>query len=122
MAVRLIKLCLQLGIPGYLENPRSSRLFRTPGVLKLVHEGKAIYRDADLCQFGVPYKKPTRVLFWGIKVPENVFARCTGSGGRCSKTGHKHINLRGKVGKRFLTTEAAMYPESFARAISNIFL
>ena len=62
LALEIIHLCLKHGVVGYLENPRSSWLFKTKGFIRLVQSKQAHLVDGDMCQYGTAYKKPTRIL------------------------------------------------------------
>ena len=117
--VRIIKECMRLGIGGYVENPRTSRIWRTWGVKGLLRKG-AFFVDTDLCQFGTPYRKATRLLIWGFE--QSTFAdfpRCFAHDGRCSKSGHRHVRLSGTDGGIFRTKAAQVYPVDFARFLTN---
>ena len=117
--VRIIKACILLGIGGYVENPRTSRIWRTWGVKTLLRKG-AFFVDTDLCQFGTPYRKATRILFCGFE--QSAFAdfpRCFANDGRCSKSVHRHVRLSGTDGGIFRTKAAQVYPVDFARFLTQ---
>ena len=94
-SVRIIRKCIEFGVPGYLENPRTSRVWLTPHIKRLISSKKAVFVDFDQCQYNTPHRKPTRLLVWGVEAGELNFDRCKGSGGLCSKTGKHHIILEG---------------------------
>jgi len=114
-ALVLIKLCLKHGVPGYLENPRSSRLFKMKGFVQLVKAGKARFVDTDMCAYGTCWKKPTRLLVWGKSSELVELRRCKPCHGRCNTTGKKHVQLSGAKNGKFLTSAAQVYPEGFTR-------
>ncbi len=121
-AVRIIRACVRLGIPGYLENPRGSRVFLTPGIQRLLREGLIWFCDFDQCQYGVPYQKTTRLLVWGVPPEAFSLARCGGPRGFCSATGKRHIQLSGQnPDKTFRTQAAQTYPWDLAKAIVAAF-
>ena len=55
------------GKSGWIENPRTSMLWKTAGVRKLLKIW-AVVVDANCCQYGCPYRKATRFLVWGLAV------------------------------------------------------
>jgi len=87
-------------------------LFLTPGIRALIAKDQAWEVVLDQCQYGVPYRKRTKLLIWGI--PHNAFSfhKCSGKGGRCSKTNKMHLHLRGATGSQFLTKHAQVYSDS----------
>ena len=119
--MRIIKKCLDVGVPGYLENPKSSRFFLTPGVKKLVSSGLGHLVDLDQCQYGAPYRKRTTLLIWGLPPGSACFKMCTGRRGRCSRTNRKHVHLAGQQGGVFKTRAAQAYPQQMAAAIAEVF-
>ena len=79
-ALQIIKHCLRLGIPGYAENPQTSRLWKLRSINKLGKLSNTQLVDFHMCQFGTQWKKPTRLLVWGptdilnfLKVSANRF-------------------------------------------------
>ena len=115
-AVRLIRSCLAFGIPGYLENPKSSRLWKTPGFIKLAKDPRIQLVHLDQCQYNCPYKKATTLMIWNVQ-RHLTLKTCSGKGGRCSRTRKKHINLNNVA----LTKTAQEYSWSLATAIIDIF-
>ena len=114
-ALKVIRKCLRLQIPGYLENPLTSRLWKTPGIQKLLQSSHVKLVKTDQCQYGSAWRKPTALLCWCS--PAVSFARCTGKHGLCSKTRRPHVQLTGVACGKFLTQRAQVYSRSFARAI-----
>ena len=119
-ALGLIKLCLSLGIPGYLENPASSRVFKMKGCVGLVKSARAQLVRADMCQYGVAYKKPTLLLVWGVPPGAVTMKVCKPVHGRCSCTGKKHIQLSGIEKGKFITSAAQVYPLAFSEALMGL--
>ena len=101
--VKLIKRCLQLNIAGYLENPLSSRVWKTAPVKALLQEKKVQFVKSDFCMYDMPWKKPIGLLVFNS--PEVKLCRCRKKG-VCSRTGKPHLQLTGVAGKRFLTQQA----------------
>ena len=63
-SMKLALASLLSGQSGYIENPRTSMLWKTRQIRKLLLNG-AHFVDFDMCQFRRPYKKATRLLVWG---------------------------------------------------------
>ena len=120
-ALKVIRKCIALGIPGYLENPRSSRLWKTPQIRKLLDRGLVKYVEADFCQYGVPWKKATRIMIWSLSPPSQL-KLCQAINGCCSRTHKPHLRLSGAVGAKWRTQNAEAYPVEFAKALANLLL
>ena len=118
-ARRYVGKCLNKNIPGYLENPRTSRFWKLPWVLRLVAAGRAQLVDFDMCQYGTQWRKPTRLLVWNVPTTIELL-RCSGKQGLCSRTHKPHLLLSGVAKGRFLTAAAQVYPPAFATALKHI--
>lgn len=117
-ALRVIRLCIRLGIAGYLENPWTSRLWLVRGIRRLLKSGKAFLIRVDQCQYGNQWKKPTGLLIWGCFLFQ---LKICGQGSTCSRTRKPHLQLTGAFKGKFLTRQAQVYTQQFASAvISNI--
>ena len=64
-SVQLIRKCLRRGKAGYLENPRSSMLWKTPEIQRLLCDSRVQLIYLDMCQYGTQWKKPTTLLWCG---------------------------------------------------------
>ena len=117
-AVRVIRRCLKQNIPGYLENPATSRLWQTPQMKRLLQDPRCHLIRADMCQYACSWKKPTLLLFWNVTAP--LFRICLGTH-TCSRTHRRHVQLSGIAGKRFLTHQAQIYSLSFSQALIDVF-
>lgn len=111
-AVRLIRKCLQLKLPGYLENPRSSFVWMTPQIQRLLLDPRVQLVHCDMCQYGTQWKKPTSLLIWNCH--SLAFKLCSSSG-KCSRTQKPHLQLTGIGGKNFLTAQAQVYSHEFSK-------
>ena len=83
-AMKVIRRCTRKGIPGYLEHPLTSRLWKTPCMKRLLRSPNVRFVKADQCQYGAAWRKPTGLLFWCA--PSAGLSRCTGNAGYCSRT------------------------------------
>ena len=110
-ACKLIRLCLRLGVSGYLENPLTSRLWLAPPMKDLLNRDGVHFIKTDMCMHGTQWKKPVGLLVWGCE-PFSL-PRCT-CRSKCSRTGKNHVQLTGIKGSRFATERAQMFPSAFA--------
>ena len=119
-AVAVIRLCLALGIPGYLENPQSSLIWRTAGMRKLIKLGCVRLVTTHMCQHGAQWRKATSFLFWNFK-HEVILPVCHMKKGRCSASGKRHL-LSGLSGSTFTTQQAQIYPRTLANLLAQLVL
>ena len=116
-----MRLCLKYDVPFILENPQTSFLWDLPELQALVNRSDCYVRVLDFCQFGTKWKKPTRFLFGGIpwSDSEPLQRRCEARGGRCSRTGQKHLILEGPgPDGRPWTRTAQPYPLELCRMLA----
>ena len=116
-AFRAIKVADSLSIPGFLENPRKSRLWQTRGIKNLLKSASTQIVNSSMCQYGTQWRKDTRLLVFGLPKGSVVLDVCQGRRGKCSRTHRAHLNLTGIQGKHFTTAQAQVYPRGFALAI-----
>ena len=123
-----IRLLHKQGVPWILEHPHGSFLFKTEAVenwMKSRTIGSAVL---DQCQFGVAWRKRTRLLCGNLDMRTVAFVnrRCHAQRGYCSRTGRKHFHLEGVApsGQKW-TSLAAAYPKALgmhlAKALSDDF-
>ena len=105
-ACKLIRRCIQLGIPGYLENPRNSMIWKASLLQKIINRRGVHLVNAHMCQYGTQWRKATRLLVWGR--PQFTMATCSGKG-ICSRTSRPHLQLSGIQGNIFATKQAQVY-------------
>ena len=119
---RVIQVCRAAGIPVYLENPGSSRMFHFPRLVRLLDS--ALVVNSDYCQFNTPWRKITKVAAWNSCVLDALDKQCSGRNGICSRSGKHHIVLQGKPpgGSKCWTLIAEPYPRSWAKAAANIMI
>lgn len=58
----VIQTCFEHGVHWSLEQPRSSRLFKFEPLLRACQMGKHFEVNFDMCSYGEPYRKDTRLL------------------------------------------------------------
>ena len=124
--VMLCRLCAEFGVAWALENPRTSRLWLCPALRRLRAtrwRGAGLRPEAvhlDFCQCGESWKKGTTFLYHGIDF-SGLLRRCRMKGGRCSRTGKKHLVLSGTDSSgQFLTRKAQPYPLELCKEIAAI--
>ena len=110
ITVALIHQLWSLSIPWALENPWTSRCWLVSPIRDLATASGASLRQLDYCQYNMPWRKSTGILFAGCDL-HSIFKTCQGSFGRCSATHKKHFALSGQdsAGK-WLTHRAQPYP------------
>ena len=102
----LIELCGKRGVGWVLENPDTSWLWRQRGYRRFRDPSSGLLWRGDLCFFGTPWRKRTRVACSGELQGRRSFCRCLGP----------HQILRGRrvgTGESW-TVLAQPYPKHFA--------
>ena len=61
-AAEVIRVCNLYHVGYAIENPRYSRLFKFEPIVHAIASGPNFVVDFDLCQYGAPYKKSTRII------------------------------------------------------------
>ena len=116
-ALKLIRFCLKRGIPGYLENPLTSRLWKVPAIQQLLRQGKAFFVRADMCQYNTQWRKPTGLLIWHC----SLFSMNTcWQKPKCKRTAKPHLQLTGVKNGKFLTHQAQVYTKDFASSLISL--
>ena len=115
------------GIPWYIENPRTSRLWLTSHVRALKRNSKISSIITDYCMWGKSWRKSTQFMFFKVDLSSCV-RRCLGAPrGLCARTLKKHFRLEGhvvgreKYDRAWNTAYGNAYPISLCKAIANAF-
>ena len=111
---QLVRLCSSVGCHWSVENPRSSALWKWAPLQRALNPAPQVTIDFDMCDYGMPYKKPTRVV---ASAPELLALA------RSCRGGHTHVHLQGTVhwdagGRRaggWRSSLAAEYPAELCR-------
>lgn len=94
--------------PWAIENPVNSRLFHFPDIKKLQLMQGVHTRVLDMCRYGRPYRKRTKILIGGVS-PD------TGGLDKTCQCSCKHQILEGRDSKGMpLTGSAQVYSRQFA--------
>ena len=96
-ALKIISWLDKRGIPWILENPRSSKMWYLPEMIRLLQSSHVRDVVTDFCQYGTIWRKRTRFICGNICEDDlQRFNRlCHGPPGYCSRTGQKHFQLTG---------------------------
>ena len=116
-ALRLIRFCLKKGIPGYLENPLTSRLWKVPAIQQLLAQRKAFFIRADMCQYNTQWRKPTGLLIWHCS---SFSMKTCWQKAKCKRTAKPHLQLTGAINGKFLTHQAQVYTKEFASSLISL--
>ena len=115
----LIELARSRLIPGLEENPRNSFLHILRNRLKFAQGPQVVDHCVDMCAFGTPYRKSTRLRTWCCKKADLSGYTCSGSK-VCKFSGLKHLVLSGCADKQFVTHAAQEYPPKFCTRIAQM--
>ena len=117
-SVRVLTLCASLRIAAALENPWTSRIWLFRGFRRLRRRWKLL--ATDYCQDGMPWRKRTGLLSVCVDLTSAV-RLCVGPRGICSRTGERHVELRGLDNGRFRTLLAEPYPRRLCTRLVSCF-
>ena len=124
----LMKLCESRGVPLYIENPQSSKLWMHPIIKKRVRHKSSHLFAFDYCQYGTEWKKPTSILSFGntnFHTGKSVRCKTAWREGvcYCSKSGKPHVTLSGFVHGvtqgQYRINKACPYPPVFCDYVSE---
>ena len=105
-------------IPWVIENPWTSRAWKTKPFLSLTQRG-AILQQVDFCQYKMPWRKSTGLLSSGFPGLASCLHCCASHFGRCSATLKRHIILSGKDPNGvWWTMRAQPYPKALSDSIA----
>jgi hypothetical protein len=122
---RLCRVYLEAGVPFIVENPALSFLWQQPGFRRLLLDERVIFVQADQCLFGSLWRKRTGFLTGNIPkdLLEKLICKCASRGGKCDRTGMRHVHLIGGApGGGSMTSKAQNYPPSLAKLLAGILL
>ena len=118
--VFLISMVHDLSIAWVLENPWTSRAWLTPPLLRFANTVDVHLGRLDFCQYRMPWRKSTGLMFFGIDL-RPMMRICSGSSNRCSASGRRHIILEGKDSSNcWWTHRAQPYPEQMCKEIITL--
>eukprot|EP00438_Fugacium_kawagutii_P003457 Skav217388 [mRNA] locus=scaffold532:114975:115463:- [translate_table: standard] len=120
---RILNLAALYFLPFTLENPKRSRLWIIPPMLRLLRKRCANTCDVDFCMFGTAWKKPTKVFSVHLPLEMLQQFKCYSSRrGLCCRTGCTHVPLAGQNAQgQWLTKLAEPYPWRFAKMLAKVF-
>ncbi len=96
-ALKIISWLDKRKIPWILENPRSSKMWYLPEMIKWMQSSHVVDNVADFCQYGTAWRKRTRFLAAHICEDDlqRIRRQCHGPPGYCCRTGRKRFQLTG---------------------------
>ena len=109
----LVALCRSHGVPVTVENPRRSRLWWTPGMLRTPSKG-CRKLNLDFCAYGTSLMKSTTFAAWGTSIFDDIARTChmRPPDFACSFSGQRHHRLQGTApGGQCWTPVAQPYPK-----------
>ena len=117
--LNFVRLCNSLALRWVVENPFSSRIWRTRHMRLLMAAGADLHR-VDFCAFGTPWKKSTGLLCSRFPSLLKIQAFCDPSCGRCKFSGKRHIILAGRDHTgQWMTRRAQPYPFQLCAQIAS---
>lgn len=117
--LRVIRACQKHRVPWLVDNPNSSYLWATSEFRRLLKIRGVDESRLDMCAFGRPWKKRTRIL--SAHVPEGLRQSCLERGSVCRFEGLPHRILSGSAaGGTPWTKVAEAYPPRLARVLARI--
>lgn len=91
-SAKIFRVCLQLGIPVALENPRTSRLWKSRPIAHLLNHVQVHSDFTDFCQDGKEFRKRTRIMWAHVNLRQSM-RKCSGKRGVCSRAGLRRQQL-----------------------------
>ena len=91
----LVRLCVDMSIPVFVENPVSSRVWSSRPLEQLRRLPSFEETVFDMCAFGAEYRKRTKVWSWGSPSLQALGMQCRGKKS-CSFSGKPHTVLTGQ--------------------------
>ncbi len=123
-SIRILNLLLELRIPAILENPRSSRMWHLPQLVRIIQSRLAHFITSDLCQFGTRWRKRTGLLCINLDSAlcyKELNKRCRGSSVKCSSTNKAHLLLSGSSPSGVPWTHLAqVHPKRSAASLAKV--
>ena len=110
---RVADKCFAHDVCYYVESPLTSRLWNFPCIQRMWKRHTCSGPRFDFCQFGMKWRKATRILCFNNPVFVRSGKQCVFQKGYTwSVTGQRHIQLTGvdKSSGQFLTNRAEAYP------------
>ena len=119
---QIVSSCVFHGVPVAVENPLTSLAWNAPLMSDLCQLPSCQVATLHQCQYGAPWKKPTRLCCWGAgHFSPQLCKVCKSRNGKCSRSGKFHVKLQGKKPGTQInwTSLAAAYPKQLSRAIAK---
>ncbi len=116
---RMVKKLIRQDKHAYLENPLSSILWAAIFLLlrREIEKGLVVFLDTDMCCYGTPWQKATRVMIWGPARHRIQLKRCVRTNNLCSTSGRPHEQLVGQINGVWKTSLGQVYPMAFITSL-----
>ena len=108
--LKIIAACDKYCIPWIVENPRSSCLWKVPGMRRLASAAHVRFHVLDQCQYKCAWKKATSIMTGHCQASPQLEKRCCPCKNICSASSKKHFVLDGPG----LTKQAQTYSHPLA--------
>ena len=117
-SAKIVRFCNARSIPVSLENPRRSRLWWTPVMLRLKRSASLVHMD--FCRFGTEWQKPTTFAVWGTSSLDPLGMQCAPRAHLCSTSHCRYRRLESTApGGRHWTAIAEPYPKELCRLYAS---
>ena len=114
------------GIPGSVEQPRTSRMWLMTAMLRAEARTKAFRTHVVYCAFGEAWRKETTFMHWLLPRLDELACQCRPVNRICAFSAKPHIVLEGSHQGRRRTLAAQAYPrklcQKFAKLVRAHFL
>lgn len=119
---KIIRLCISLSVPCFLENPVGSMIWLTPQLTRVCAHHSSRQFITDFCQHGARWRKRTRIQGWLSQDDSRLHLTCHGRNGVCCRTGKHHITLKGQdpISGQLWTHLAQPYPARFCVVAADV--
>ena len=110
-SLKVVRQCRKNKVAVTFENPLRSQMWWVPSMQRLARSAQTT--DLDFCCFHTRWRKPTKVLSWGVDLQE-LGKKCQPVNGLCSTSHRPHLVLEGAApGGMKWTKVAEPYPQLF---------
>jgi hypothetical protein len=123
VSIHIFNVCLIFKVPASLENPATSLLWLTPGIVHLSHQRTVSLVTTEFCMWGTPWRKSTSFLHAGLDLSVVGDRRCLNAPrGFCRRTLIPHMCLRGRAPNgSWWTNIGEPYPPKLCHALVEAF-
>ena len=122
VSCRILHEAIRAGVPCGIENPAGSWIWKSPPLAHLSSLPSARKDCFDMCSYGTPWRKRTRMSFWHVPHPLGGHS-CSSKHGICQFSHKHHIVLQGKDPHGVMWTHRAQaYPNRLAKRLAQLLI